>query len=273
MLTYRSAKLLSAPAFILPAIFMAACASLASDQKISATSGEYAYKLEGNGYPVVVFQSGLGDGADVWGKVSPRVAATATTVTYDRLGYGGSSSPRNARDPCTIATEQREMLNALGIRRPYILAGHSFGGLYQYVYTKLYPEDVAALILVDATHPDHWKRMQEDAPATATAMKGMSIFFSAAMKGEFADQATCLERIDKQPLIMPVRLLVRSNFPLPERGAFENMVLKLQKEWQTLTSAKQIEKVEGSGHYIQKEKPDAVVRAIQETIEQLRQGK
>jgi pimeloyl-ACP methyl ester carboxylesterase len=270
MLFYRTVKLLSASAFMLSTIVMAACASLGSDQKISAASGEYAYKLEGRGFPSVVFQSGLGDSADVWSKVQASVSAFTAAIAYDRLGYGGSSSPRNARDPCTIATEQREMLTALGVQRPYILVGHSFGGLYQYAYAKLYPEDVAALILVDATHPDHWKRMQEDAPATAAAIKGMGIFFSAAMKREFADQATCLERMDKQPLRIPVRLLVRSNFALSERGEFENMVLKLQKEWQTLIGAKQIEKVEGSGHYIQKDQTQAVVRAIHETVQQLK---
>jgi pimeloyl-ACP methyl ester carboxylesterase len=262
--------LLLAAAF---SLWLASCASLTTNQRATTADGEFAYKLEGSGSPFVVFQSGLGDGADVWGKVLPATAAKTSAIAYDRLGYGGSASPRNARDPCTIASEQRAMLKAINAQRPFVLVGHSFGGLYQYVYAKLFPEDVAALILVDATHPDHWKRMQEDAPATATAMKSMSIFFGAAMKSEFSDQAACLERIDKQPLRMPVRLLVRSNFALPERGAFENMVLKLQKEWQTLTGVSRIEKIDGSGHYIQKEKPEAVVRAIAETIDESRKKK
>jgi pimeloyl-ACP methyl ester carboxylesterase len=253
-------------------IGLASCTGLETNQRANPAEGQFAYRLEGSGSPIVVFQSGLGDGADTWAKVFSSVAVKTSAIAYDRLGYGASASPRNSRDPCTIASEQRAMLKAIDAQGPFVLVGHSFGGLYQYVYAKLYPEDVAALILVDATHPDQWKQMQEDAPATATAMKGMSFFFGATMKGEFADQAVCMERLDKQPLRVPVKLLVRSNFSVLERGGFENMVLKLQKEWQTLTSANRIEKIEDTGHYIQKDKPEAVLRAIEEGIAEWRRN-
>jgi pimeloyl-ACP methyl ester carboxylesterase len=251
-------------------IGLASCAGLETNQRANTTEGQFAYRLEGSGAPMVVFQSGLGDGADAWGIVFPSMAAKTSVIAYDRLGYGASAPPRNARDPCTIASEQRAMLKAINVHGPFVLVGHSFGGLYQYAYAKLYPEDVAALILVDATHPDHWKQMQEDAPAMASAMKGMSFFFGATMKSEFSDQAVCMERLDKQPLQAPVKLLVRSNYSLLERGGFEKMISKLEKEWQTLTGADRIEKIEDSGHYIHKEKPEAVLRAIEESIAEWR---
>jgi glucans biosynthesis protein C len=109
----------------------------------------------GQGTPAVVFQSGLGDGPDVWRTVLPRVQAVTTAVALQRPGYGGSALPPGSRDACTIAAEQRAALQTAGIAPPYVLVGHSLGGLYQYVYARLYPHDVAALVLVDPTHPEH----------------------------------------------------------------------------------------------------------------------
>jgi pimeloyl-ACP methyl ester carboxylesterase len=179
--------------------------------------------------------------------------------------------PPGPRDACSIAAEQRAMLQARGIAPPYVLVGHSLGGLYQYVYARLYPDEVAALVLVDATHPDHWPRMQADAPAMATTVRAMSGLFSPVMKREFADQLGCLDRVSLLPrLRVPTRLLVRSEFGIPERGGFERIVLALQRDWLTITGASRIERIEGAGHYIQRDRPDAVVRAIEDSVRNAR---
>lgn len=227
----------------------------------------------GNGEPAVVFQAGLGDGPEVWRAVVPRIEALTTAVALQRPGYGASALPVGPRDPCSIAADQRAALRSAGIAPPYVLVGHSLGGLYQYVYARLYPDDVAALVLVDATHPDHWLRLQADAPAMAATINAMSLLFSPVMKREFADQRGCLDHVAQQPrLRVPTRLLVRTEFALPERGAFERAVRQLQDDWLALTSAERIERVPGSGHYIQRERPDAVVRAVEDSVRNVRRS-
>ncbi len=222
--------------------------------------------------PTVVLQAGLGDGHESWSAVSAVIAAQAQVFAYDRPGYGGRAPEQGPRDPCTIAAELRQALRHSGLAPPYILVGHSFGGLYQYVFAKLYPKDVAGILLVDPTHPDHWRRMQHDAPATAAFMKVMrAVAFSDVMRAEFDDQARCLEHIDtQQPLTIPARLLVRTQFGFMESTAFAKMTGSLASDWQRLLGVSAAQHVRGAGHYIHHDRPDDVVAALRAVIGEVR---
>ena len=151
------------------------------------------------------------------------------------------------------------------VKPPYILVGHSLGGLYQYAFARLYRAEVAGLVLVDPTHPKHWQRMQQDVPATAALVRGMrATVFSRAMRREFDDQEKCLERLEAlAPIDKPARVLTRSRFELAELGPFESMVRSLEPDWMALTGGKRIERVEGARHYIQRDRPAVVVGAIE----------
>lgn len=161
-----------------------------------------AYTLTGQGALPVVFQSGLGDGKDVWDGVVPEVAKNHRVLAYDRPGYGASQKTTTPRDPCTIAAQQRALLAQAGLKPPYILVGQGLGGLYQYVYARLYPQDVAGLILLDPTHPQQWQRMQTDATTYAMLLKTRrKLMFNSTETAEFDAQAQCLQHIDlKTPL-------------------------------------------------------------------------
>ena len=87
-----------------------------------------------------------------------RELADIRTVAYDRPGLGWSEATRRPRDAKTIAEDLREALTAAGIEPPYVLAGHSFGGLPVRAFADIYPEHTVGLILVDASHPDQWVR-------------------------------------------------------------------------------------------------------------------
>lgn len=244
------------------------CTTLHTTGVSSIEGDNIAYTRLGDGMPSVVFQSGLGDGKAVWSPVIELLGTSVAVFAYDRPGYGDSVATSRARDPCSIAAEQRQLLRSAGIKPPYILVGHSLGGLYEYVYSRLYPDDVVALILLDPTHPDHWRRMQEEAPAAATLIKGLRFtIFGTAMRQEFDYQSTCLEQFAiPSPSPSKVLLLVRSNYQLIEKGSFEAMAGRLAGEWQQLTGANEISKVENSGHYIQEDRPDVVVNSIRKFL-------
>lgn len=70
----------------------------------------------------------------------------------------------------------------------------------------------------------------------------------------------------------PTRLLVRSEFGIPERGAFERVVVRLQSAWLDLSGAERIERIEGAGHYIQEDRPEAVRRAIEDSVRDTRRA-
>lgn len=254
-------------------LVLAGCGSVPTTDSMATAAERSVLTVVGNGAPAVVFQSGLGDNRNVWRSVVNAIGANVKLVTYDRPGYGRARASATPRDPCTIAREQREMLQRQGLRPPYVLVGHSLGGLYQYVYAKIYPEDVAALVLVEPTHPEHWSRVQGEAPASAGLIKALrATAFSATMRAEFDAQTVCLDGIVRRaPLHLPVRLLVRDRFEVLERGRFEQASRALAEEWRTLTGATRVERVSGSSHYIQRDRPQVVARAIIESVREIQQ--
>jgi pimeloyl-ACP methyl ester carboxylesterase len=247
------------------------CAGTLTDDPAKEPNRLFAHSIVGAGLPVVVYLSGLGDDRQPWHDVINRVTKNVTQIAYDRPGYGATPASESNRDPCTIAREQRAFLRSVGLAPPYVLVGHSLGGLYQYAYAKLFPDDVAAIVFLDPTHPEHWKRLQNEAPVVAglTHVLRASVF-SEVMRREFDKQSECLNELDRTShLAKPSRLLVRDRFAPPERGNFENTVGVLAQDWQKLIGAPRIERIPGSGHYLQRDRPDAVARIINEMVQRL----
>jgi pimeloyl-ACP methyl ester carboxylesterase len=112
----------------------------------------------GSGGPTVVLEAGMGSFSPNWYWVQEALAPTVRSVAYDRAGLGWSWRSRRPRDAQTIAMELRGALREAAMEPPYVLAGHSFGGLAVRAFADLYPELTAGLVLVDASHPDQWVR-------------------------------------------------------------------------------------------------------------------
>lgn len=220
--------------------------------------------VTGAGRPVVAFQSGLGDGLGVWSAVQDRLPKDLTSFAFSRPGYGRSAAREGDHSPCAAAADLRAGLREAGLSPPYLLVGHSLGGLYQYAFAKLYPAEVAGIVLVEPTHPQHWPHMQKDAPVMAAVVQAARLAaFSSTMRREFDDQQRCLDGLAPlAPPRVPTRVLVRGRFVPPEIGAFERMLRDQWRDWSTLLHASGVEPVEGAGHYIQKDRPVAVVDAI-----------
>jgi pimeloyl-ACP methyl ester carboxylesterase len=120
-------------------------------------NGERIYLLEkGSGEATVLFEAGIAATNLNWCHIQKEVARFASTASYDRCGLGWSSPCRTARTPGNIVTELHEMLENAGIKPPYILVGHSFGGLVMRKYALLYPQEVASVILVDPMRCEEW---------------------------------------------------------------------------------------------------------------------
>ena len=252
---------------VLALLTLSGCAGGPAPQAVRVFDREVELRRAGGGAMTVVFQSGLGDDSEVWGGLMGRLDGVARLVAVSRPGYGGSAPVAGPRDACRIADEQRETLRAAGIAPPYVLVGHSLGGLYQFAFAKRYPQDTAALVLIDPTHPSHWMSLQTEAPAMATVIKGARLLFRPAMAREFDDQEKCLGTLDPaEPVSVPTRLIVRGEFAPLERGDFERMVRRLQMDWQRMTRAPAVEPIRSSGHYVFRDQPDAVAAIIRETV-------
>jgi pimeloyl-ACP methyl ester carboxylesterase len=107
----------------------------------------------GTGSPTVVIDAGLGDWSTSWGFVQPEVAKVTRVCTYDRAGMGWSEPGPLPRDASQFAKELHALLHNANIPGPYILVGHSLGGLPVRVFTDDYPSEVAGVVLIDSMYP------------------------------------------------------------------------------------------------------------------------
>jgi pimeloyl-ACP methyl ester carboxylesterase len=115
----------------------------------------------GQGSPTVILESGSGGPSIDWLMVQPEVAKFSRVCSYDRAGYGWSDSGPEPRSSMQIAHELKLLLQRAGEKGPYILVGHSMGGYDIRVYTGQHPNDVAGMVLVDASHEDQDLRAPE----------------------------------------------------------------------------------------------------------------
>lgn len=123
---------------------------------------------QGQGSPTVVLDSGLGVPGVGWNAVQREAAKFTRVCWYDRAGYGWSDESSTPRTSLAIAKELHALLTAAGEKGPFVVAGHSFGGYNVRVYNGQYPNDVAGMVLVDASHEDQESR---EPPAMLAMMK------------------------------------------------------------------------------------------------------
>ena len=107
----------------------------------------------GSGSPTVVLEPGQGGASSDLGWVAPAVARDSTVCVYDRAGRGWSDPADGPQDAAQIAADLHTLLERAQVPGPYVLAGHSFGGLYVQTFAATYPDQVAGLVLLDSTAP------------------------------------------------------------------------------------------------------------------------
>ncbi|WP_457948745.1 alpha/beta fold hydrolase [Pseudarthrobacter sp. alpha12b] len=105
----------------------------------------------GSGSPTVVLQPGAGEMSSNHGWIAAAVANNTRVCVYDRAGRGWSEPADNAQDATQIAADLHTLLHRGNVPGPYVLAGHSFGGLYVLTFAARYPDEVAGMVLMDAT--------------------------------------------------------------------------------------------------------------------------
>ena len=113
----------------------------------------------GTGSPTVVLEAGLGEPSTVMSWIAPDVAMTTRVCVYDRAGRGWSESAAAAQDGIQVATDLHTLLARAGEQGPYVMAGHSAGGIYVLNFAHLFAEQVAGVVLLDSMHPDQYTKI------------------------------------------------------------------------------------------------------------------
>jgi pimeloyl-ACP methyl ester carboxylesterase len=224
-------------------------------------------QIEGQGRATVIFESGLGDTLESWGAVQSAVAAgCARTLTYNRAGYAGSDPPRSVRDAQSIVAELRSELRTRGLKPPYVLVGHSLGGLYMQYFARQYAEDVAGLVLVDSTHWNQQLLMGAPRPNADGRRGQVILFMDFITRQELAASALAGDQVHSSPLARSIPTIVLSSTGVfrGETPAARVEAARLQENIVSDFPGARHIRVEGSGHYIQKDRPDTVTLAVRE---------
>lgn len=104
----------------------------------------------GAGAPTIILEAGSGETSLSWRDIPEQLAAHATVVTYERAGYAWSEQADTERSGANIVNELHTALKNADIPGPYLMVGHSLGGMYARLFTQTYPEEVTGLVLIDA---------------------------------------------------------------------------------------------------------------------------
>jgi pimeloyl-ACP methyl ester carboxylesterase len=178
----------------------------------------------GTGSPTVVIEAGLGDWSTGWDFVQKGVAKATRVCTYDRAGWGWSEAGPLPRDAVQFAKELHTLLQNADIPGPYVMAGHSLGGLVVRVFVNEYASEVAGVVLVDSMSPRQFTQSHGGVPSqTGTQSQPFSL---PAMLARFG-----IVRLLARPLgIMP-------SVPSEENAYFSRLVSP--QSAQTLTNESQ----------------------------------
>jgi pimeloyl-ACP methyl ester carboxylesterase len=225
--------------------------------------------------PTVVLIAGGGFTNEVWDSVKAPAARFARVCSYDRAGVGRSDPDDHPQTAGEIVGDLQALLAQAGERKPYVLVGHSVGGIYARMFAARFPGEVAGLVLVDSAHEEQIWRLAAIAPALVDAEFGSAWRDPRARRdlGFLPDGEPSRWRTSA-PLIV---LEQGRGLPeVPELGLTRELVPKISEAWHRMqedlasrSPAGERRTAARSGHFIQKDEPDVVVQAIRDVLDDL----
>jgi len=245
---------------------LGACASLPGSQTGALAGRPVEYFATHHAAPPVVFESGLDGHIEWWRDVLPALCGEFSCLAYNRPGIGRSAPATTPRDAATIVDELRASLGAAQFAPPYVLVGHSLGGLYLQYFARRHPDEVAALVLVDSTHPrqtDGDGALDRQPLWVRAALSGLT---SAVAKEELAQMDRNRDEVLGLPAPAGLPVIVLS--AAQEAGGdspAERHAAALRRDIAALYPGATQVWVD-SGHGIPLEKPQAVIDAVRAAI-------
>jgi len=242
----------------------------------------------GSGSPAVILETGLGAEGDEWSRIQRTISEVTLVWRYDRAGRGGSDpAPTSPRSAGMMVEDLHELLRTAAIRGPYLLVGHSFGGLLVRLYAHRYPGEVCGLVLVDAMHPDQFDMiggaLQPSRPDDPPPLRNFRRFWT----GGWRDPASTAERIDFAASFremqevrslgrLPIHIITAGTathspfIPEASRPRLQPLWDELQRSFLSLSPLATQSSALNSGHFVQREHPEIIVDAVKALIDQVR---
>ncbi|MCM3034276.1 alpha/beta fold hydrolase [Niallia sp. MER 6] len=221
---------------------------------------------ENNGKPTVIMDAGYGDFSKAWDSVIRDISMLSNVLIYDRAGLGKSEKSSKPRTSIEMVKELKELLIEARIKPPYILVGHSFGGVNMRIFATEYQNEVSGLVLVDSTPEDYRERF----------LPTMSQEFQQAYNKQFVYEGNYNEFMESLKQLKDTKLKLNVPLIVLSAGKKTHYSKESQELWNEMqesilgiSSESELVIAENSAHYIQNDEPEVVVSAIQKLIDKI----
>ena len=254
----------------------------------------------GSGSPTVVFDSGLGGSSLDWTLVQPAVASFTRACSYDRAGYAWSDAGPLPRDSENIVRDLERLLGNGSVAAPYVLVGHSLGGLIVQHFARQNPQRVAGMVLIDATHEDQFRRLRESVIPSGNPRRTILVTGDARyvpeglpedirlLAGGFSERPKSIVVVHSELSFLnngtrpattgalpDVPLVVISHRMMtpaasPREGRWEEMWMEMQLDLVASTGRSKHVIASTGDHYVHIREPGIVIDAVRDIVEQHR---
>lgn len=241
-----------------------------------------AWWSSGSGTPTVVLETGLGAESADWQPVQAAIDARFRVFRYDRAGRGASEPASGPRDAAAMVDDLAKLLNAARMPAPWLLVGHSYGGLLMRLFARRFRAQTCGLVLVEAMHDEQFdafgQAFVEPTPDDSHALTSMR----ALWRDGWRDARTTPEGIDFPASFraaraistpgtlgdLPMAVLAANSFghspffAAHRRGDLQRQWENMQASFLALSSRAELIHVPQSEHFMQRDAPQAIVDAI-----------
>jgi pimeloyl-ACP methyl ester carboxylesterase len=257
-----------------------------SRTKIDVGGYQLSFQCLGSGTPTVVFESGGGDGADSLANLAHLIQSFTQALIYDRAGLGQSDPAPRPRTVQDAVRDLHALLHTAQVPGPYLLVGHSFGGLIVQLYAAQYPQEVMGLVLLDVPHPEQALRdlqlLPPPSPQEPAALTALRNTLTTEWTDPFSDQegfdrvASAAQVLASGHLAHLPLVVITAGIDEWEEGFPDELARSLEKNWMCLqqervalsSNSKHIIATE-STHSIQDCQPELVTAVIRKLVEPL----
>ncbi len=216
---------------------------------------------------------------DAWDDVQAQIGGFSRACAYDRLGVGGSEAPPPRQGFTRMADDLDGVIDELGLQRPVVLVAHSLGGMVAVTWAQDHADDLAGLVLVDATPPSYVDTALDVLPTGSgrgsDVRRDLQTLLVPRRNAEHLDGEAAFAGAEEfgpvgdVPLVALTHSISEFGGDLRPRdaAALDSAWTGGQQQWAELSSQGKVLRVDRAGHFIQRDQPQAVIDAVQEVVD------
>jgi pimeloyl-ACP methyl ester carboxylesterase len=241
--------------------------------------GRLGYILSGHGPARIVLFSGAGMSLQGWEPLYPGIERLGRVLGWNRFGLQGSDPPAGRQSGTVVLASLRELLGYVGLAPPYLLVAHSLGALFANLFARLYPQEVAGVLLLEPTHPDEQVVLKKHETQLARTLARLLTLPQVLLRPNLHSELACVQETVRELAAagpfppVPLRVITGGQTPrawmlspaaVGARRANQQALARLSPQGEQVIAQR-------SGHFPQLTEPRLVLRVLGQLVEEVGQ--